>query len=282
MKIDRAKKHVHQALKQLMEALDAGKSEKITAYLRAMAKFHRYSIGNIILISIQKPDAQHVAGYRTWRKLGRYVRRGEKGIAIMAPIVRKTEVVKDDIKEEDIVVAFKTVYVFDISQTKGKSLPDFAHVQGHPRQYMDRLKEFIANRGIKLKYSNLFGSVEGLSGGGVIVIRQNLEPAEQFSVMVHELAHEILHHGQSIPVRKTAREVEAEATAFVVCQAVGLDSNTSSSDYIQLYDGNKETLIESLERVQKTAMEIIEAITAQEQRPEKTMITAEPPVAEAA
>ena len=169
MKIDRAKKYVNQALNQLMEALDAGKSEKLTAYLRAMAKFHRYSVGNIILISIQKPDAQHVAGYRTWRKLGRYVRRGEKGIVIMAPIVqRKTEAVEDEIKDEEVVVAFKTVYVFDISQTEGKSLPEFAQVQGNPHQYMDRLKEFIANRGIKLKYSNMFGSVEGLKQPGRI------------------------------------------------------------------------------------------------------------------
>ena len=190
MKINRAKKSVNQALKQLMKALDAGKSEKLTAYLRAMAKFHRYSVGNIILISIQQPDAQHLAGYRTWRKLGRYVRRGEKGIAIMAPIVqRKTETINNDINEEDEVVAFKTVYVFDISQTAGKSLPELAKVQGNPSKYKDRLKDFIDNRGIKLKYSNMFGSVEGMSGGGMIIIRQNLEPAEQFSVMVHELAH---------------------------------------------------------------------------------------------
>lgn len=84
--------------------------------------------------------------------------------------------------------------------------------------------------------------------------------------MVHELAHEMLHQDPvNRPKDKTVREAEAEAVAYVVCQGIGLDVNTASSDYIQLYDGNKKTLLASLERIQRTAAEILEGVTGEGQ-----------------
>ena len=116
------------------------------------------------------------------------------------------------------------------------------------------------------------GSADGLSCGGKILIRSGLGPAEEFSVLVHELSHERLHkQGQAErKPSRTIREVEAEAVAFVVSQAVGLECGTAASDYIQLYDGKKETLMASLERIQATAREIIRAVMAAEGREAET------------
>ena len=253
---------------KLAEEVENGKSDTLVNYLKAISRFPNYSLANTILINLQKPDASHVCGYRTWQKMGRYVKKGERGIAIMAPIMRRKKHCEDDETpdtDEETVITFKTVYLFDLSQTDGKPLPAFAKVQGNPGEYLNRLKGFVSDRSIELKYAEAIGSAQGISKGGVIILKNNLSPAEEFSVMVHELAHELLHQHQTTkPQSKTVCEVEGEAVAFIVGQAIGLNLGTSSSDYIQLYDGTKETLIESLERIQKTAAVIIEAITVKE------------------
>ncbi|MHC4677490.1 MAG: ImmA/IrrE family metallo-endopeptidase, partial [Planctomycetota bacterium] len=155
-------------------------------------------------------------------------------------------------------------YVFDIGQTDGKPLPEFARVQGDPGVYTERLERFVADRGIKLERSNL-RIAEGVSIDGIILLKAGLSPADEFSVMVHELAHQILHRDQvSRPEDKTVREAEAEAVAFVVSYGIGLEVNTASSDYIQLYNGDKEMLVKSLERIQRTASEILGAVMEKE------------------
>jgi len=251
------------ATEDLVSALEAGKSESLTRYLAAMGRFHDYSLGNAILIALQRPSATHVAGYRAWQRLGRQVRKTERGIAIMAPILRRA----DDDSEEDKVVAFKAAHVWDIEQTDGRPLPEFAKVEGNPSIHLEQLKAHITGQGIDLAYSDSLGSAYGLSCGGKILIRPGLGPAEEFSVLVHELSHEMIHK-QGQTEQKTSRkvrEVEAEAVAFVVSQACGLDCGTAASDYIQLYDnGGKETLLASLERIHRTAREIIKAVTASE------------------
>ena len=101
-----------------------------------------------------------------------------------------------------------------------------------------------------------------MSEGGKITLLPDLAPAEHLSVLVHEVAHELLHRGDRRPsTTHTVRETEAEAVAFVVCNAVGLDTNSASSDYIQLHSGDKATLAESLTFIQKTAAEILTAIS---------------------
>jgi len=269
MKSNRARKVSEQAFNELIEAVEAGKSQKLIEYLKAMGRFHNYSLGNAILIGFQKPDATHVAGFRTWQKLGRHVKRNEKGIAIMAPILwrRKTtpENDEDDEKEreEETTLTFKTAYVFDISQTDGKPLPEFARVDGDPGAYAGRLRQYVTSKGIVLEYSNTIGSAEGVSTGGLIKLKKGLTAAEELSVLAHELTHEILHSDKdNRPKDKKVRETEAEAVAFVVCHGVGLDANSASSDYIQLYNGDKETLMKSLERIQRTAAEILGAVMA--------------------
>ena len=267
MKTNHARKVSEKAFNELVETVEAGKSQKLVDYLKAMGKFHSYSLGNAIMIGFQKPDATHVAGYRTWQKLGRHVKKNEKGIAIMAPIVwRKTVTQEDDEKDvqerdEEAAVAFKTAYVFDIIQTDGKPLPDFARVNGDPGIYTERLREHVTNKGINLEYSNAIGQAEGVSSGGLIRLKKGLTAAEELSVLAHEMAHQILHTAKNNrPNDKKIRETEAEAVAFVVCHGIGLDVNSASSDYIQLYSGDKKTLMTSLERIQRTAAEILETI----------------------
>jgi antirestriction protein ArdC len=270
MKSNHVKKVSEQAFDELLKAVEAGKSQKLIEYLKAMGRFHKYSLGNAILIGFQKPDATHVAGFRTWQKLGRYVKKGEHGIAIMAPIVWRRRVTltneQDDRRdgEEETALAFKTAYVFDISQTDGKPLPEFARTQGDPGVYTERLERFVSSKGIKLERSQL-RIAEGVSIGGTIVLKAGLAPADEFSVLVHETAHAMLHlDPANRPKDKAIREAEAEAVAFVVCQGIGLDTNTASSDYIQLYDGKKETLMASLERIQRTAAEVLGVVMDKE------------------
>jgi hypothetical protein len=149
----------------------------------------------------------------------------------------------------------------DLSRVALFHLAEFARVQGEPGEHLERLKAFVGGKGIELRYSEALGSAEGFSVGGGIVLKACLQPAEEFSVLVHELGHEILHRDEDEQLSRTVRETEAEAVAFVVCQAVGLDARGSSTDYIHLYRGSKETLMESLQRIREVAVEIIEAVT---------------------
>jgi antirestriction protein ArdC len=275
MRRDEIRKVAREAFDQLVRDVEGGKSDTLKAYLKAMGRFHRYSVGNVILIQLQKPDATHVAGFRAWQRLGRHVKKGEHGIAIMAPVVwcrkAKTEG-SDENADNEVISTFKTAYVFDISQTEGKPLAEFARARGDPGAYLERLERFVSDKGIKLERHEGLRMAEGVSIGGTILLKTNLASAEEFSVLVHELSHEMLHQDPgNRPKERTVREAEAEAVAYVVCQGIGLDVNTASSDYIQLYDGDKKTLMQSLERIQRTAAEILEAVTAEGEERARTV-----------
>lgn len=259
MKAEEARRFADQALNRLAEALAAGQSESLTKFLAAMGKFHRYSFHNVMLILLQRPDASNVAGFQTWKSLGRFVRKGEKGIAIIAPMfIAKQDA--DSKTGEDSVVRFRAVHVFDESQTDGEPLPDVNRVSGDPGTHLDRLRHVIRERGIGLSYESL-ASADGLSRGGTIVVKEGLTPAEDFAVLAHELAHEILHHGsEAVRGPKVVMETEAEAVSFVVTSAVGISTGTAAVDYIQLYSGDAKTLGQSLDRIQKAATAILTAI----------------------
>ncbi len=261
MKAEEARKQTDQALARLAEALAQGKSDSLRQYLAAVAQFHRYSFGNTMLIIMQRPDASQVAGFNTWKRLGRFVKKGEKGIVIIAPMVMKRDEGRLE-GEDKTIVRFKAAHVFDVSQTDGEPLPEIHGMKGDPGRALDKLKGFAAARGIELGYEQLPPGTYGYSSGGAIKLQSGLSPADEFGVLAHELAHELLHHGENaVRGSKTVRETEAEAVAFVVSHAVGLDTGTAATDYIQLYQGSKETLAESLDRIQKAANCILEAVT---------------------
>ena len=250
----------NQTLDELAAQLENGRSEGLTNFLAAMAKFHSYSWGNVMMILAQKPEATSVAGIRTWNRLGRFVRKGEKGIAIFAPMVFKGQ---DDPKatdDEGKRIAFRVVHVFDLSQTDGDPLPEPETVTGDPDKHLEDLKRVVSEKCIQLEYRDDLGAAKGVSCKGTIKLLSGMTAADEFSVLAHELAHELMHTDRRGMDRKRA-ELEAEAVACILCRYAGLDSGAVHSDYIQLYSGSKEALAESLEAIQRTASGIIEAMS---------------------
>jgi antirestriction protein ArdC len=265
MKSEQIKQITEKASEQLVAALNAGHSEALTEYLKAIARFHRYSLGNVMLITLQKPNASYVAGFHAWQKLGRFVRKGEKGILILAPIVQHKRDEDDEGRTSGSpVLGFRAAYVFDLSQTDGRELPHVGTVGGDPHVHLERLAEFTARQGIMLDYSEEIAPARGISGGGRITLLPSQSPAEEFATFVHELAHEFLHRGdRRSGTSKRSRETEAEAVAFVVCQAVGLETGSAATDYIQLWNGDAQLLTESLGMVQQTAVRILDGIAGE-------------------
>lgn len=261
-----------QALADLGEALAAGRSDKLQSYLTTMGRFHQYSWGNVLLILTQRPDATHVAGFNKWKELGRFVRKGEHGIVILAPVMRRVgDIVeqKEDGTEESKplrqMVNVKPVYVFDVSQTDGKELPEFSKVAGDPAENVSSIKRFIAGKNIEVEYVGNLGGALGISSGGKIRCLNGLSPAEEFHTLAHELAHELLHRGERRQeTTKRVRELEAESVAFVVCSAIGLEAKAASTDYIHLFQGSKDRLAESLHFIRAVASEILVGIEPQD------------------
>jgi antirestriction protein ArdC len=263
-----AKEVIAANVQALIEQLEQGHSEGLTAYLLAMGKFHNYSFGNIMEIARQKPDATRVAGMYAWNQLGRRVKKGEKGIRILAPMIgirrKKDAEAEKDIRTQNqpVLVGFRSAYVFDVSQTDGAELPELSErVKGNVGEYRERLIDFVIGQGIELDWKESISPALGVSYGGKIVLFPGQETAEEFSTLVHELAHEMLHKAERrTATTKAVRETEAEAIAFVVGKTIGLDTGRASADYIHLYHGNAALLAESLEVIQKTAAVILSAL----------------------
>ena len=271
-------------VKSLIEQLEAGHSDALTAYLDAMSRFHNYSFGNILEIARQRPDATRVAGLYAWNQLGRKVMKGQKGIRILAPIIgikrKKDEEAEKDIRTQNraVLVGFRSAYVFDVSQTDGEELPELStKVSGDVGERRERLIDFIIAQGIQLEFKESIAPALGVSYGGKIALLPGQSTAEEFSTLVHELSHEMLHKAdRRTATTKIVRETEAEAIAFVVSKTIGLDTGRASADYIHLYHGNAALLTESLEVIQRTSAVILsvietpteEAEAAQEAEPE--------------
>ena len=258
---------------ELVARLEAGVAEVTTSdgwrrYLAAQAKFHSYSLGNVLLVLAQKPDATRVAGFHTWLRLGRHVRKGEHGIRILAPVaVRKAEA-EDASEEEDArtVTRFRVVTVFDISSTDGDPLPT------HPAQTLATASE----RGTWL-YANLLdiAKAEGIAvrenaadlgtahgcyypARHAIDLAAGLSDDHKAKTLCHEFAHALLHRQTGKP--RAEQEAEAEGTAFVVSAWVGLDTSAYSFGYVADWAGRKDgpALVRQVgATIQKTAAAII-------------------------
>jgi hypothetical protein len=155
-------------VKSLIEQLEAGHSDALTAYLEAMSRFHNYSFGNILEIARQRPTATRVAGLYAWNQLGRKVKKGEKGIRILAPIVgskrKKDEEANKDITKQNtrVLVGFRNAYVFDVDQTEGAELPALREVSGDVGENYDRLVSFIKEQGTDVSCSGVDFSLDQL------------------------------------------------------------------------------------------------------------------------
>ncbi|RYG27043.1 DUF1738 domain-containing protein [bacterium] len=261
---DKASSMASQALIELTTKVDAGHSDVLMTYFSFMARSHRYAWMNVLLILSQNPNATMVAGFCRWKDLGRHVRTGEKGIAILVPIQFRRPI--DESEEEfQVVTGYKTGYVFDVSQTEGAGLPSIGTVKGDPGKHLEALKSLVLEKGIKLDYADILGGARGISCGGRIVLLNGMDPAEEFSELVHELVHELahesLHKGERRELTDSqTRELEAEAVAFVVTTALGLENNSASVDYIQLWGGDGKKLRQSLQHVQSVSAEILDCV----------------------
>jgi hypothetical protein len=262
-----AKEVIAANVKSLIEQLEAGHSDALTAYLDAMSRFHNYSFGNILEIARQRPNATRVAGMWSWNQLGRKVKKGEKGIRILAPIIgikrKPDEEAEKDITKQNtrVLVGFRNAYVFDVEQTEGTELPAMREICGDAGENYDRLVSFVKRQRIELVFTEKIAPALGMSYGGRIAILPGQSKAETFATLVHELAHEMLHKAERrTTTTKIVRETEAEAIAFVVGKAVGLEVGSASADYIHLYHGNASLLAESLEVIQQTSAVILAAL----------------------
>jgi hypothetical protein len=181
-------------------------------------------------------------------------------------VVKRRKKDSDDLETEanphSVLIGFRPVYVWDQSQTIGNDVPEFSHsVSGEVGAHRDRLIEFIAQQNIALEYNEKIAPALGVSYGGRIALLPGQSPAEEFTSLIHEAAHELMHRSERrASATKTVRETEAEAVAFIVGHAIGLEMGTTSSDYIQLYAGDASLLAESLDLIQGASSIILAAI----------------------
>ena len=259
---------IKRTIEQLANETDtARQSELFRNYLKASAAFWDYSWHNQMLIWKQRPDASYVGGFNTWLKCGRYVRRGEKGISILAPMFFKD---KNADGEEKARIWFKVVWVFDISQTDGTPLPELPTRSTGERgeDMLSRLLSFADACGITVRFVErcCLNGAAGTSRGKEIEIRTaETDVTTQAATLAHEIAHSLLHwtaDGHKITTRegkeidKQQRELEAEATAYVVSSYFGVQ--TPSEFYLASYDVTPAMLLEAVETISKTVKMILE------------------------
>ena len=249
--------------------------EQVRRWLDVQAAFHTYSLNNTILIMTQFPNATRVAGYRTWKKLGRYVRKGEKGIKILAPIVVKaTKEVDDDGQDEPqdetkLLVGFRTVSVFDVSQTEGNPLPEepqWFERGDAPVLLMDAVYRAICREGYEIDYvEELDGSARGEAFANKIRVLERASPLGKISTLLHEWAHHKLHlHKDALDPAANAAvwEAEAEGVAYLVLRYFGFNPS-SHSTYIALWVDDIALLAHRFAIITKTARQFIQAIERQ-------------------
>lgn len=255
--------------KEITEQLEKGilnlyNSESYRSYLSAMSRFHHYSYRNSLLIWLQRPDASYVAGYRTWIKgFNRYVKKGEKGIRIFAPVTIKR---KDN--EEEEIIAYKTTTVFDISQTEGSDLPKGFTKQllGDLENEEDYIYAFIEMSPVPIFFDDLKPGTNGYYSPNEkkIVINNNISSLQTIKTIVHELTHAMLHDPENIEYQKDRRtaEVEAESVAFTVLQHYGIDTSEYSFGYITDWSSSKDLkeFKSSLETIEHTSNLIIDKL----------------------
>jgi antirestriction protein ArdC len=253
----------HEKLTASVAALTT--SEAWGQMLRVAGRFHRYSPNNVLLITVQRPDATLVAGYRAWAQLGRQVQRGERGIAILAPVIRKVDATEAPDPEEGVrkLRGFRIAHVFDVSQTEGKPLPNCGPTLlagGSPHGLWDRLADQVHAAGFTLDRGDC-GAANGYTDhlNHHVRVRADVSPAQASKTLAHELAHVLLHGPEQQPRTRPVAEVEAESVAYVVGSAAGLPTDDYSVPYVAGWaSAELEVLQDAAVRVLSTARQIIE------------------------
>ena len=290
--------NIEKQLKEISERLEQGvkeifTSERYTEYLNTMSKFHNYSFNNTLLITMQKPEATLVAGYQAWqKKFNRHVKRGEKGIQIIAPApirekqeiekidpVTKEPVIGDDGQPETEIVEmviprFRVTTVFDVSQTEGEPIAELEvpELTGSV-QFYDTFMQALQNISpVPIRMMNVEGEAKGYyhQTEKYIAIKEDMSNVQTMKTGVHEVSHALLHDREVMDAEgvlkdQTTKEVEAESIAYIVCNHFGLDTSEYSFTYIASWCESRDmkALKASMDTIRKTSAEIIENIEAQ-------------------
>ena len=267
------------SLDEILGMLESGiaeymDSDKFRRYLKAVGRFHSYSSRNVLLITMQMPEASLVAGYSTWKNsFKRSVRKGEHGIKIIAPVptfVEKTEDRIDEfgnLRREKVTIKiprFRTVTVFDVSQTEGEPLPniDPSELTGRVDGYKDLVAALERVSPVPIKYSDIEGTARGWYSPleNEICIQRGMPEAQTVKTLVHEISHSLLHTKETGALKpQRIKETEAESVAFAVCSHFGIDTSDYSFPYLSAWSGEcgLETFRNSLRTIKDTSSELI-------------------------
>src|SRR5665213_1486029 len=255
-------------LDTLTEGIEAlTTSDAWRAHLEVQGRFHHYSFSNALLISAQDPGASRVAGFATWKRLGRSVRKGENAIWILAPMTGKRTRNADG-EERRPIVGFRPVPVFDVAQTDGDPLPEVCRaLQGDdPTSCFDLLAARARNMGYSVVPAELPGGTNGDCAFALRRIRVECrnDPAQQVKTLAHELAHALLHEGTD---DRPLAELEAESTAYVVCRSLGLDTADYTFGYVACWAGGGPEAVARIKasggRIQRAASVILDGLEAE-------------------
>lgn len=255
-----------------------GDSKTFKKYLKTMSKFHNYSFNNTILIASQRPTATKVAGYTAWQKdFNRQVKKGEKGIRIFCPIKRSYDTENENGETEHVeYTGFRVASVFDLSQTE--QIPDKPVVQldyvtdltGSVDNYNKIIEQLKMISPVPVEFQTTLtdGEMDGYysRANDKIVIKNSMSEEMTVKTLIHEIAHAILHNSKRIEreeleLSKTDKEVEAEATAYVVANYLGLDTSNYSVPYIAGWINKEDnTVINHLNSIRTAANQMIDTL----------------------
>ncbi len=264
---------IDEVLKRLKDGVDGiQQSDNFRKFLLTMSKFHDYSIGNLILIMLQWPNATRVAGFNTWKDLGRWVKKGEKGIAILAPCLppketRPTTPEEADGEEEEEEIRplyFKVVYVFDVSQTEGKPLPEFEVpvLTGEANEELfNSVIRLAESQGVEVSFESRpqqEPDIKGMYFGKTVWVKPDESRGQQLKTLLHEVAHYYSEGVFQIPRRDA--ETIAESVAFTIGARFGFDTGTRSFPYVAIWSKDKKVLEANLAAIRKVSAKIIDAL----------------------
>lgn len=291
-------------IKEIVTGIEANiqdlfQSDKFADYLRTMSRFHNYSYNNTILIHMQMPSATHVAGFNKWKnQFGRHVKKGEKGLTVIAPtpFKKRVEEMKLDpdtrapvldsdgnivMEEREIEIPlFRPVKVFDVSQTEGRPLPSLVSpLTGDVQQYEAFMEALRRTSPVPMQFKPLREGLDGFFNlkDQTITIREDMSQVQTVCAAVHEITHAMLHNREKErlsavagteqaekikPKDRNTEEVEAESVSYTVCQYYGIETSSNSLGYIATWSKDKTLpeLKSSLETISKTANILITSI----------------------
>jgi len=273
---------LNQSFERLASLTDqALRSDEMRNWLKCISRFWKYSLGNTVLIAMQRPDATLVAGMKTWNQMGRKVKKGEHGIAILVPVLvtkqkpegeseKEQEIMSEMSEELEKVLCFRTGYVFDISQTEGDPLPQLQWWSDGdaPAELLERIKTAMVRDGIIVRevIVTVAGrDARGVSMGGVVEVISNSTLLAKASTHIHEWAHEIRRRKPDELQSHEVEEVIVAAAAYVVLSHFGLDPE-NNANYIALWQGGKDHLRKNMETIKSLSTEILEKIEAVEEK----------------